>query len=374
MTERDPRPGEGADAHDGGDAFDRDFEAHFRAITSKSRPAADRRNRFDRSREGVAELAREIEDHYPDTDDPRHLAAVSQQRDRGRGLLESRRRRAVSGSIDSIAPDDEPERDRDARPSKAVQDIEPEDLEARSLDDLNRLLGIDDAPERPAADDDSETIEDDMSTSETSDARAYTPPAKSVDHCTPPVIDRALVRLCPDIDLGGGRFVSGIALDPSASTSGLQIVRAQHYCYGAEHQNPDFPRRDGLAVSWSEIIGGSGIVYINPPYGRVIKHWAAKAIDEMLSAEDLSVIMLLPNRTDTVWFQELVLRPGTAARVCWVHGRLKFLGNRDSAPFGSVVVLYTLDQALADRFDHVFGVQLDEKLERPLGVVTKIAA
>lgn len=364
------------EARDGRDPYDREFEAHFRVLTARTRPLGDRRLR---SGEDIYELARELEDRYPDPDeDPKHLALVKRSRGVAGGLLESSQRRRVRSS-----PKSDPEIDQleqGDEPVPATSQSKQREIEAKTLDDLDRILGVEqehsddvsseEDTDYADVDADAETIEEAVSPR----SRAYTPPAKSVDHCSPPVINRALVRLCPDIDMGGGRFVPGIALDPAASTSGLQIVRAQHYCYGPDHNHPDYPRRDGLAESWADIIGGSGVVYVNPPYGRVITRWTTKAIDEMLSADNLSVIMLLPNRTETAWFQEMVLRPGTASRVCWVRGRLKFVGNPNGAPFGSVVVLYTLDQDLAEQFEHVFGEQVDDVLERPLGIVTRIAA
>jgi site-specific DNA-methyltransferase (adenine-specific) len=76
-----------------------------------------------------------------------------------------------------------------------------------------------------------------------------------------------------------------------------------------------------------------GRVWCNPPYGRVIKDWVKKASEH----NDL-VVMLLPSRTDTKWFHELVL---PYAEVQFIKGRLKFGGSKLGAPFPSIIVTYT---------------------------------
>ena len=107
-------------------------------------------------------------------------------------------------------------------------------------------------------------------------------------------------------------------LDVAASSS-------NHLCkewFGLDHE--DESRRDGLAADWY------GHVWCNPPYGRVIKDWVLKASQH----HDL-VVMLLPARTDTRWFHELVL---PNAKVTFIKGRLKFGDSKVSAPFPSMLV------------------------------------
>jgi hypothetical protein len=75
-----------------------------------------------------------------------------------------------------------------------------------------------------------------------------------------------------------------------------------------------------------------GRVYMNPPYGRnIIDRWIARALRE--ATEEL--IMLIPARTDTRWFQPLFV---AADAMCFVRGRLHFSGHEDAAPFPSVLV------------------------------------
>lgn len=100
-----------------------------------------------------------------------------------------------------------------------------------------------------------------------------------------------------------------------------------HLCkewFGLDH--PDITRRNGLTGQWE------GHIWCNPPYGRVIKDWVFKAQQHY----DL-VVMLLPARTDTKWFHELVL---PYADVQFIKGRLKFGDSKTAAPFPSMIVTY----------------------------------
>ena len=89
------------------------------------------------------------------------------------------------------------------------------------------------------------------------------------------------------------------------------------------------PEMDGLSQPWY------GNCWCNPPYGRQVGRWVAKAAQ---SAEaGATVVMLLPARTDTSWFHDYIYG---RAEVRFVRGRLKFGGSRNSAPFPSMVVIF----------------------------------
>lgn len=83
---------------------------------------------------------------------------------------------------------------------------------------------------------------------------------------------------------------------------------------------------DGLAQAWH------GRVFINPPYGTVIGDWVRKLHVEHSEGRATQAIALVPARTDTEWFRVLRDYP-----VCFVAGRLTFVGNTDPAPFPSAV-------------------------------------
>ena len=88
---------------------------------------------------------------------------------------------------------------------------------------------------------------------------------------------------------------------------------------------------DGLSKSW-----GGHTVFMNPPYGRGIKHWIRKAYEESLKP-DTVVVILIPSRTDTKYWHDYCMK---ASSIRFVKGRLKFGNSRNSAPFPSVVLVF----------------------------------
>ena len=88
---------------------------------------------------------------------------------------------------------------------------------------------------------------------------------------------------------------------------------------------------DGLKQDWS-----GNIVFCNPPYGRAIKDWVKKSYEESLK-NNTTVVMLIPSRTDTIYFHEFIYGK---AEIRFIKGRLKFGDAKNSAPFPSIVVIY----------------------------------
>lgn len=141
------------------------------------------------------------------------------------------------------------------------------------------------------------------------------------EHYTPTEIVRAVVRCMGRIDL-----------DPCSNPERNIVPATIHYT----------AKEDGLRQVWR------GNVYMNPPYGRVIKTWIEKMIEEYKRGFVIQAIALVPARTDTEWFS--LLEPYT---VCFVRGRLKFSGdgNRSAAPFPSAIAyLGDNDRKFADVF------------------------
>jgi phage N-6-adenine-methyltransferase len=87
---------------------------------------------------------------------------------------------------------------------------------------------------------------------------------------------------------------------------------------------------DGLAQPWAP-----EICWMNPPYGRSIPAWVAKAWHE--STLGATVVGLLPARTDTAWWHDYVLKAG---ELRFVRGRLRFYGIAKDAPFPSAVAIW----------------------------------
>ena len=110
------------------------------------------------------------------------------------------------------------------------------------------------------------------------------------------------------------------------------------------HANAKCPKHftaaeDGLSRSWS-----GETVWCNPPYGRAIGAWVRKCREE--ADNGATVVLLIPARTDTAYFHEYILG---RAELRWVRGRLKFGNAKNSAPFPSVVAVFTPRQEGAEK-------------------------
>lgn len=80
--------------------------------------------------------------------------------------------------------------------------------------------------------------------------------------------------------------------------------------------------------------------FMNPPYGRgknSVRPWLEKAA----SREAALLVALLPSRTDTIWFHDIVFAEADVIR--FVKGRLYFEtidGAQWGAPFPSLVAVF----------------------------------
>jgi len=111
-------------------------------------------------------------------------------------------------------------------------------------------------------------------------------------------------------------------LDPCATT---ETAKCEEYFTKED---------DGLVQDW-----GGFKVFCNPPYGTEIKHWVKKCHDESKKKNTI-VVMLIPARTDTIYFHEYIYHK---AEIRFIKGRLKFIGKQKgsgSAPFPSMVVIF----------------------------------
>lgn len=131
-----------------------------------------------------------------------------------------------------------------------------------------------------------------------------------------------------------GRF----DLDPCAARKSRNRVRARvHFT----------PEDDGLSLPWH------GVVFVNPPYGRTLGLWVAKARREVEEGRVKTVVALLPARPDTAYWHEHV---AGRAVVYFLRGRLRFSDGEQAAPFPSALVVWgaepeiilALDRALPD--------------------------
>ena len=128
----------------------------------------------------------------------------------------------------------------------------------------------------------------------------------------------------------------GFTLDAAATRDNAKCVNY----LGPDHDDPY--QRDALAVSWDDELEPE-VVFCNPPYSQC-REFVAKAEREAARGR-VTVVMLLPARTDTRWFHDFIWnrcthRPNGGVEVRFLKGRLKFGGATNSAPFPSMVVVF----------------------------------
>jgi len=87
--------------------------------------------------------------------------------------------------------------------------------------------------------------------------------------------------------------------------------------------------KDGIDINWV------GNIFVNPPYSN-IRLFLEKGISEVKNGNAKTVVFLVPARTDTRWFHDLVYGK---FELRFVKGRLKFGDSKNSAPFPSMLVI-----------------------------------
>lgn len=87
---------------------------------------------------------------------------------------------------------------------------------------------------------------------------------------------------------------------------------------------------DGLAPLFMDWAGKR--VFCNPPYGPGMDKWLKRGLEAEVA------VFLIPARTDTRWFHEIVMPHASDIR--FIKGRLKFGDATNSAPFPSMVVIF----------------------------------
>lgn len=89
---------------------------------------------------------------------------------------------------------------------------------------------------------------------------------------------------------------------------------------------------DALTKNWF------GSVWCNPPYGSEQIAFIRKAIHEVSLGNANVVVCLIPARTETKLWQDLIFPNATS--VTFIKGRLKFGGSKHNAPFPSALVVF----------------------------------
>ena len=113
------------------------------------------------------------------------------------------------------------------------------------------------------------------------------------------------------------QIMGGIDLDPCADP-GRRVPAAAHYT----------AELDGLSRPWA------GRVFMNPPYGRNIGAWVDRLVEAHAAGAVPEAVALVPARVDTAWWRRLA---SACDLVLFFSGRLRFVGNDNSAPFPSAL-------------------------------------
>ncbi len=88
---------------------------------------------------------------------------------------------------------------------------------------------------------------------------------------------------------------------------------------------------DSLKTKWE------GRMFCNPPYSNIAA-FMARGLHYRGMGLITAMVFLVPARTDTRWFHEHVL---PEAEIRFIKGRLKFGGAKNSAPFPSMICVWS---------------------------------
>lgn len=103
-------------------------------------------------------------------------------------------------------------------------------------------------------------------------------------------------------------------------------------CFTTFHDPCPPGGKNGLNYDWAEF---HDQIFVNPPYSNPLP-WVKKAIQTKFVYPDTSIVMLLKHDSSTQWYRLLI---EAKARIFMLQGRIKFKGNKQSAPFPSILVI-----------------------------------
>lgn len=139
--------------------------------------------------------------------------------------------------------------------------------------------------------------------------------------------------------------VGGFDLDPASGAEDQPLASTR---YTKED--------DGIRREWF------GKVWLNPPFSAK-EEWARKALNEVNAGHVELAVVLLPVDTSTQWFHDYVVE---ADALCFVEGRLSFVGGNRNPNFGVMLAAFgEVPDDLLDVFDRKGTVfEQDERHER----------
>jgi hypothetical protein len=136
------------------------------------------------------------------------------------------------------------------------------------------------------------------------------------------------------VDLVHDFFGGSPDVDPCSNPNSIVGARRDYQLERGEN---------GLAVDWQKSF------FLNPPYGTGVLNWVIKAANQ--AAQGATGLGLMPQRTDSRWGQYVLAE---ARAVCFLRGRVMFVGAESPAPFPCMVPMWDRGNAWATRFVEVF--------------------
>jgi len=91
---------------------------------------------------------------------------------------------------------------------------------------------------------------------------------------------------------------------------------------------------NGLKQSWG------GVCWLNPPYGdksSKMVDWIKKSYNDSQANPNLTVVMLIPARTNTKWFHNYCMK---AAEIRFICGRPKFGDSKHGLPQPLILLVF----------------------------------
>jgi len=93
-------------------------------------------------------------------------------------------------------------------------------------------------------------------------------------------------------------------------------------------------KKNALIKEWE------GTCWLNPPYGgkreNSLKNWVKRAFEQSRK-KNCVVVMLIPARTNTIWWHEYIMR---AKEIRLIRGRPKFKGNIHGLPWPLAIIVF----------------------------------
>lgn len=146
---------------------------------------------------------------------------------------------------------------------------------------------------------------------------------------------RAVKGVAAQVRYGGRDQVTGEGQRPTWRTPPWLLAQVNRR-WPIDFDPCPYPKQDwnGLQIPWH------GTAWVNPPYGFQPAQWIEKTLDEIDAGRVQRVVVLVPSRTDTIWWHELVIPNATT--ICFIKNRIQFdhdgVHHKNHPAFPSVIL------------------------------------